>query len=79
MSLVAELRRVFHSSEGMMLLAMYHGQVSVDGYVMHPRDDLRWTKSQLSGRMAKMPGREAALFGGGRIVSSHNTTQVEAR
>lgn len=62
-SLVEELRRVFHASEGNMLLAMHFGQVTVDGYVVRPKDDRRWTKAQLSGRLAKHYFREARLFG----------------
>lgn len=74
-SLVAELRRVFDSSEGMMLLAMLHGQVTVDGYVVKPTDDRRWSRQVLYGRMARMPGRGARLFSAGGTV---DRTQVEA-
>lgn len=76
-SLVKELRRVFNASEGMVLLAMHYGQITVDGYVVFPHHDKAWSRKQLSGRLAKLHFREARLFGAS-CRSYNNRTSVVA-
>lgn len=61
-SLFSELERVL-ASGNMILLAIHHGQVTVDGYTIKLGDDRRWSRAQLRGRMAKINHREARLFG----------------
>lgn len=73
-SLVAELCRLFTSTDVAMLCAMSHGQVRVSGHVVKPQHDMAWTQAQLSGRMAHLLGKgQAALFDGG--VASDSATQ----
>jgi len=65
-SLVEELCRVLHSCERAMLCAMSHEQVRVDGYVVRPKDDQRWTRAQLAGRTAQLESwRTGRLFDDG--------------
>jgi hypothetical protein len=74
-SLFAELERVL-DSKNMILVAIHHGQVTVDGYVVKLTDDRRWTRRQLAGRMAKLNYREARLFGMSQRCPTPTTSAV---
>jgi hypothetical protein len=69
MSLIAELCRVFNARPEAIGCAMRHRQITVDGYVMRPEYDRRWSERQLRGRMAALnfnkggTKREARLYG----------------
>lgn len=73
-SLFAELQRVFDSGDKALACAISHGQVTVDGYVIKPDDDWRWTMGQLCGRLAKVNHREGRLFGASCRCRTPTTT-----
>ena len=72
-SLVKEVGRALDASDEAILCAMSWGIVTVDGVVVRPEDDLRWSRSQLAGRMARLHSREGRLFG------SRRSAQLESR
>lgn len=78
-SLFDELRRVLNATDSALACAISHRQVRVDGYLVKATDDRRWTKAQLIGRFAEMPGRQARLFGGSRRALAGDRTQVVPR
>ena len=62
-SLIAELCRGFNAHPTAMRCAMRHGQITVDGYIMRPEFDRRWTQTQLTGRYARFHSRLYQLYG----------------
>lgn len=81
-SLFAELERLFHSKEAALYCAVSHEQVTVDGFTIKLTDDRRWTRRQLSGRLAACNHRRARLFDGSPrtvdIVDIQPRTVVES-
>lgn len=62
-TLIAELCRAFNAKKVGMICAMSHGLVTVDGYIVRPEHDRRWTPDQLRGRYARFYDRQAQLYG----------------
>lgn len=71
-SLFAELERVL-DSKNMLLVAIKHGQVKVDGYTVKLSDDRRWDKHQLAGRRVVCNQRVGILFGSTRSTRQEPT------
>lgn len=61
--LLPELCRIFNAKPVAMECAIRHGQVTIDGWIIREHHLDRWTREQLRGRMARLVGREARLYG----------------
>lgn len=68
-SLFRELERIFVAKKGNLSTSISLGQIVIDGYTVKATDDLRWTKAQLAGRLAKFNGRQGRLFESQRRVT----------
>lgn len=66
--LLDELCRRFDSKPDAMLMAMRHGAVTIDGYIIRPQHLDRWTRAQLIGRYVTLFGR--------RVAQLYGSTQV---
>jgi len=60
------MERIFGAKSRAVFCAMSYGQLTVDGYVIKPHDERRWTADQLAGRTVSLVGRTGTLPGSRR-------------
>lgn len=64
--LLKYLKREQNVSDSAGRCLISHGQLTIDGHVVKPTDNLRWTRRQLEGRMMEFVGRQHRMFGASR-------------